>query len=76
MIEEGHPLFTLLAGAELHGLPTGHWPMFSEPKRLAEILDAIGRGTADQDLRMPRISSAISSGVRPSVLTVPVATCS
>lgn len=47
MIEQGHPLFALLAGAEVHGLPTGHWPMFSEPKRLAEILDAIGRGAAD-----------------------------
>jgi pimeloyl-ACP methyl ester carboxylesterase len=38
MIAEGHPYFALLAGARLVSLPTGHWPMFSEPKRLAEVL--------------------------------------
>ncbi|MFD0821134.1 alpha/beta fold hydrolase, partial [Micromonospora zhanjiangensis] len=43
MIEQGHPFFALLAGADLHGLPTGHWPMFSEPERLVAILDEIGR---------------------------------
>jgi pimeloyl-ACP methyl ester carboxylesterase len=43
MIEQGHPLFALLRGADLYALPTGHWPMLSEPKRLAEILDRIAR---------------------------------
>ncbi|MGW0435087.1 alpha/beta fold hydrolase [Micromonospora sp. NPDC003197] len=41
MIAQGHPFFAGLAGAEVHGLPTGHWPMFSEPTRLAELLDRI-----------------------------------
>ncbi|HEX7745387.1 MAG TPA: alpha/beta fold hydrolase [Micromonosporaceae bacterium] len=44
LIEQGHPYFALLRGADLHALPTGHWPMLSEPKRLAEILDQISRG--------------------------------
>ncbi|GIG92473.1 alpha/beta fold hydrolase [Plantactinospora endophytica] len=43
MISQGHPFFAGLAGADVHGLPTGHWPMFSEPKRLTELLDGIGR---------------------------------
>jgi len=43
MIAQGHPFFAGLAGGDLYGLPTGHWPMFSEPKRLAELLDRIGR---------------------------------
>jgi pimeloyl-ACP methyl ester carboxylesterase len=38
MIEAGHPFFTELAGARLRELPTGHWPMFSEPERLAGLL--------------------------------------
>ncbi|SCF30862.1 Pimeloyl-ACP methyl ester carboxylesterase [Micromonospora purpureochromogenes] len=44
MIAEGHPFFAGLAGAELHGLPTGHWPMLSEPKALADLLETIARG--------------------------------
>ncbi|TDC40163.1 alpha/beta hydrolase [Micromonospora sp. KC213] len=44
MIAEGHPFFAGLAGAELHGLPTGHWPMLSEPKALADVLDTIAAG--------------------------------
>ncbi|MGK5443344.1 alpha/beta fold hydrolase [Micromonospora sp. URMC 105] len=44
MIAEGHPFFAGLTGAELHGLPTGHWPMLSEPKALADLLDTIARG--------------------------------
>ena len=35
-------------GAELYALPTGHWPMLSEPKRLAEILDEISRGATPE----------------------------
>lgn len=38
MIDSGHPFFAGLAGADLRALPTGHWPMFSEPERLAELL--------------------------------------
>lgn len=45
MIEQGHPLFALLRGADLYGLPTGHWPMLSEPRQLAEILDQIAGDT-------------------------------
>ncbi|GAB3140962.1 hypothetical protein GCM10027290_12730 [Micromonospora sonneratiae] len=41
MIAQGHPFFAGLAGGDLYGLPTGHWPMFSEPTRLAELLDTI-----------------------------------
>ncbi|MGX7674760.1 alpha/beta fold hydrolase [Plantactinospora sp. DSM 117369] len=43
MVAQRHPFFAGLAGADLYGLPTGHWPMFSEPKRLTELLDRIGR---------------------------------
>jgi len=38
MIEAHHPWFVGLADATLVGLPTGHWPMFSEPARLADAL--------------------------------------
>lgn len=38
MIDAGHPFFAELAGAPLRELPTGHWPMFSEPDRLADLL--------------------------------------
>ncbi|HKT05480.1 MAG TPA: alpha/beta hydrolase [Rugosimonospora sp.] len=38
LIDAGHPFFAGLAGAPLLPLPTGHWPMFSEPARLAELL--------------------------------------
>jgi pimeloyl-ACP methyl ester carboxylesterase len=48
LIAQGHPFFAGLAGGDLYGLPTGHWPMFSEPKRLAELLDTIGRGEGDR----------------------------
>ncbi|GAA4454626.1 alpha/beta fold hydrolase [Phytohabitans houttuyneae] len=41
MVAEGHPFFAAFRGGEIRGLPTGHWPMFSEPKRLAEILDEL-----------------------------------
>jgi pimeloyl-ACP methyl ester carboxylesterase len=43
MVAQQHPMFALLAGADLHGLPTGHWPMLSEPARLAALLDEIAR---------------------------------
>ncbi|MCM0677560.1 alpha/beta fold hydrolase [Micromonospora phytophila] len=43
MIAQGHPFFAGLAGGQLHALPTGHWPMLSEPKGLAEVLDSIAR---------------------------------
>jgi pimeloyl-ACP methyl ester carboxylesterase len=41
LIAAGHPWFAGLADATLVGLPTGHWPMFSEPSRLADALAAI-----------------------------------
>jgi pimeloyl-ACP methyl ester carboxylesterase len=43
MVAEGHPFFAAFKGGEIRGLPTGHWPMLSEPKRLAEILAELGR---------------------------------
>ena len=41
MIADGHPFFTGLAGGQVHALPTGHWPMLSEPKALADLLDRV-----------------------------------
>jgi pimeloyl-ACP methyl ester carboxylesterase len=41
MIDAGHPYFAGLAKANLVGLPTGHWPMFSEPAALASALAEI-----------------------------------
>ncbi|GIH17343.1 hypothetical protein Raf01_55150 [Rugosimonospora africana] len=41
MIAQGHPFFGGVAGADILGLPTGHWPMFSEPDRLADLLAEI-----------------------------------
>jgi pimeloyl-ACP methyl ester carboxylesterase len=40
MIASGHPWFRELGGPEwrLLELPTGHWPMFSRPDDLAEVL--------------------------------------
>lgn len=39
MIADGNPLFGLMADFDLYPLATGHWPMFSEPKALAALLD-------------------------------------
>jgi pimeloyl-ACP methyl ester carboxylesterase len=41
LIEQQHPFFAGLADAALAGLPTGHWPMFSEPDALAKALASI-----------------------------------
>jgi pimeloyl-ACP methyl ester carboxylesterase len=40
MIADGHPWFAELASPQWSflELPTGHWPMFSEPDRLADLL--------------------------------------
>ncbi|MDO0932280.1 alpha/beta hydrolase [Streptomyces sp. DG2A-72] len=38
MIEEGNPFFAGLADAAVIALPTGHYPMLSEPARLAALL--------------------------------------
>ncbi|WTW92667.1 alpha/beta hydrolase [Streptomycetaceae bacterium NBC_01309] len=46
MTAAGHPFFAEFAAARtrsVHAVPTGHWPMFSEPARLAEVLDGIAR---------------------------------
>lgn len=44
MIADGHPYFAGFAGKqwEFAEVPTGHWPMFSEPAKLAEALAAFG----------------------------------
>ncbi|WP_436772481.1 alpha/beta fold hydrolase [Yinghuangia sp. YIM S09857] len=47
MTAAGHPFFAEFAAARtrsVHAVPTGHWPMLSEPARLAEVLDTIARG--------------------------------
>ncbi|GAA3152590.1 hypothetical protein GCM10010466_49470 [Planomonospora alba] len=43
MIAAGHPFFAALAGPEwsFAELPTGHWPMFSRPADLADLLGAL-----------------------------------
>ncbi len=41
MIDQGHPFGAGLAKADILALPTGHWPMFSEPAALAELLAAV-----------------------------------
>lgn len=48
MIASGNPLFVELAGPEWHfvELPTGHYPMFSRPKDLADLLCAADVGDA------------------------------
>lgn len=45
MVAAGHPFFAGFGGKDWTyvGLPTSHWPMFSEPARLAEILVEAGR---------------------------------
>lgn len=45
----GHPMFAEVAALEhvdVVDLPTGHWPMWSEPDRLAEIIAAAATPTA------------------------------
>ena len=42
MMAAGHPFFAGLAEAEIIPLATGHWPMLSEPKKLAGILASVG----------------------------------
>ena len=39
MTAAGHPFFAGLTEAEVVALPTGHWPMLSEPKALADLLE-------------------------------------
>ncbi|MEU7907293.1 alpha/beta hydrolase [Actinoplanes sp. NPDC049118] len=39
MMAAGHPFFSGLAEAEIVSLPTGHWPMLSEPAALAGVLE-------------------------------------
>lgn len=41
-LAESNPVFSLMAQLELHHLPTGHWPMFSRPEDLADLLGKIG----------------------------------
>jgi pimeloyl-ACP methyl ester carboxylesterase len=44
MMADGHPFFAGLDQARIVPLATGHWPMLSEPKALAAILDELGSG--------------------------------
>jgi hypothetical protein len=39
----GDPVFALMADMDMRSLPTGHWPMFSRPADLAELLEEICR---------------------------------
>ncbi|MBB4761260.1 alpha/beta fold hydrolase [Amorphoplanes digitatis] len=39
MMAAGHPFFAGLTTAEIVPLPTGHWPMLSEPDALAGVLE-------------------------------------
>ncbi len=41
MIAAKHPFFALLGDADVYSVPTGHWPLFSEPAKLATTLDQI-----------------------------------
>jgi len=41
MIDQGHPYVAGLRDAQLLALPTGHWPMFSEPAALADLLASV-----------------------------------
>jgi len=41
LIAQGHPWFAGLAEATLIGVPTGHWPMLSEPAALADALASL-----------------------------------
>ncbi|MEU5499419.1 hypothetical protein [Streptomyces griseofuscus] len=43
MVAAGLPAFAMLAGPgwTMTELPTGHWPMLSRPKGLAELLLAV-----------------------------------
>jgi pimeloyl-ACP methyl ester carboxylesterase len=42
MMAAGHPFFRELGRARIVALPTGHWPMLSEPKALVAALAEIG----------------------------------
>ena len=45
LIAAGHPYAICMSGPEWRfvELPTGHWPMFSEPAKLVSILEEAGR---------------------------------
>lgn len=43
MMAAGHPFFAGLTEARIVALPTGHWPMLSEPKALAAALDDVAQ---------------------------------
>ncbi len=37
----GHPFFAGLHGAEIAALPTGNWPVLSEPEAVADVLHSL-----------------------------------
>ena len=56
MMASGHPLAGELSGPNWRfaELPTGHWPMFSRPEDLAELLlDLPAQGPGDTRVRQP-----------------------
>jgi pimeloyl-ACP methyl ester carboxylesterase len=48
MMAAGHPFFAGLGEARIISLPTGHWPMLSEPKALAAALADLGQADLGQ----------------------------
>lgn len=41
LAESGNPIFALMTELEIHHVPTGHWPMFSRPEKLAAVLGEV-----------------------------------
>ncbi len=37
----GNPVFAAMGQLDVHHLQTGHWPMFSRPAELAELLSKL-----------------------------------
>ncbi len=49
LVQAGHPMFAevgRLADVEVIDLPTGHWPMWSRPRELADVIRSVAAKTA------------------------------
>lgn len=49
LVQAGHPMFAevgRLADVEVVDLPTGHWPMWSRPRELADVIRSVAAKTA------------------------------
>jgi len=47
LAQTGHPVFAEVATLEhldVADLPTGHWPMWSRPRDLAQVIDSAAAG--------------------------------